>query len=479
MICDSESPDKNITLKEIYKESRSKQLIAVFDQLENIFLKEGIPLSVLVKMEVDELFSSDKGVRPNRGLRWIPSLIKHIAFMNNVCVRVVKLNHSEKGKRILICTAAKRENTRSTFEKLMKCGSDEYFLTDPKLPEEVKGVRQCLIKKRQCIDIRVATKILLIKDLSLAIKLDIIKSFAIRNRLFKMWNSFLSRNHFDIAVFDMDNNSLNAPIVAACRVNGIKTATIIHGCTWPMDMFVPFCADYIFVWGQFHVEQFADYIDQGNVIAFVVGNSSMRAPLLPKMQKSSILKNVGLATAAWPSSLREKILGVYLDGTNSQFNRVIKQHPREIGSLDRHIDKLHNIHIVPRESNIHDFLCEIDVLCSRESTVGLEALSYGIPIVIIDCDEGEYLLAGFLLNRFAGCPIVRNSVELESELIKLKEDSSYYTSRINAQNRFLGYLCSFFEDESAKQLNLAISRICSSTDQGDRTRIFREPLIQS
>ena len=447
------------------KKMTSQNKREAIELLGRVFLDEDVPLSKLLKNDIDEFYSNDPGLSFKKGFRWALSIIKYLFFKNSFDIKIFNTNEEYLNRKILLCSSARREGMNNIFNKISLDAKAKVTccVTGPNLHSY--GASLCYrFRRRAFPNFRIIVNIFRLKGISITTKIELIKRFSIEAQSFFAWKLHLSKEKYSIALFDMDNSSINLPIVLACKKNLIKTVTFIHGCTWPADNFIPFCADFVFIWGNFHVRQFKQSASNTFTKLISVGNPNIKAPREIQLSNKSLkIKMVGLVTGAWEKSLQKEVINTFSLGVVVEFHKLFKQHPRELAPLNI-IKTDSNVTMYPKDGDLNKFLAELDVLCVRESSVGLEALPYGVPIIVIDCNHGKFLGSGELLNIYAGCPIVQNSKELQTELSRLQHEEGYLNQRLLKQYSFMDDLFSNFGEDSLQRILNEIFPLASTLD---------------
>ncbi len=256
-----------------------------------------------------------------------------------------------------------------------------------------------------------------------------------------------------VVLTDFDRYSNNVTFVLAGKNLGIPTVTLVHGATYYSDpFFVPVIADHMFGWGQYHKDLFMKDFKQ-EVLFHIVGNPKVsKFETFRKFPEKFSQVKIGWGTTNTSQILRERLVNIFVAGTRKFGERFVKIHPQESVDLYKMFENESHFNILKSDFNNNDFFQKIDVFCVRRSTIGSEALAYNIPVIVIDGDQGRDIQNGGILNKYAGCPIVNSSKELEYEIKLLVEDRNYLEKRLLKQKKYFEYLYEFQGEDSNEKM---------------------------
>lgn len=304
---------------------------------------------------------------------------------------------------------------------------------------------------KKLVPLSLCRKIWQMLELSWLEKLQILSISSLQYRRYVVARQFIHDNYIRAVLTDFDRYPANVYWVLAARSLSIPTTSLVHGATNPIDHYLPVLADQLWVWGSYQQEQFRQY--HGAELAIrIVGNPKVRS------YQSKPLQNwhtAGLGMTKLPREQRLKLIDIFLHGTSSFSRRIIKIHPQEdIKDYQNYLDQ--GIEIICPKKNTKDFLESIDVLCTRRSQLGSDALPYDMPIIICDGINDGDLQNGKVLHEKAGCPIVNDAKSLKNELKLLQSDNVYLRHRLEKQKTYYSILYSYTGTDSVQEMNKAL-----------------------
>ena len=253
-----------------------------------------------------------------------------------------------------------------------------------------------------------------------------------------------------VVVVEHDRHIDQAPLVLTCKFLGIPTMTMIHGVISSSYGYVPLLADLAFCWGERHRQQM---IEMGTPPERLVITGCQR--LTPNLTMNSAVarRKVGLppekplvllATNPIYSEYRKKLVNTFCEGLTAckDISAVVRLHPSE--RLDFYAKERAMFPSVQFQNNdewtLDEALAASDVIFCHDSGFGNDALVKGKPVIVMDVLPVP-LGNGKELVEQAGCPYIRNSVELAKVLHLALSDSSFRQELSDRTRSYLGRFC--------------------------------------
>jgi len=198
---------------------------------------------------------------------------------------------------------------------------------------------------------------------------------------------------------DMDRNSGCSPIVIAAKTLGITTATLVHGC--PSEQYLPILSDHVLVWSTLQGDWFRGAGYSGGI--HVIGR-----PDVCFMAETSTRGRIVVAHSMEVLTEYEvcRLQSVLMHAGELGKTRSLRLHPvaQSITSQDRWAELI--VDAVEYADGTLDWLSDCGLLVTVSSTVAIDALSYGVPCLVVAdpirelpcelqylrdiCDESKY-----------------------------------------------------------------------------------------
>jgi hypothetical protein len=245
-----------------------------------------------------------------------------------------------------------------------------------------------------------------------------------------------------IAVTEFDRNSIASPMVLTARKNGIKTITLVHGIIG--DDFTPLLADRIFCFGEIQRVQLMERNVPAERIK-ITGTS-----IIPEFKEFKSRRNNNNRPTIIVCLGVQPLKKIYLDyklktvieaaSHLSQVELIIKLHPSQRKEDFIHLQGISSRVNVLSSSDIDnaDLFSKIDLLIINFSGLGVEAMHYGVPVILIRTrdEENRYLTDSFA--KWSGLPVFETSSELESIINTILYDRTYLDGLSNKGKEFAG-----------------------------------------
>lgn len=123
------------------------------------------------------------------------------------------------------------------------------------------------------------------------------------------------------------------------------------------------------------------------------------------------------------------VLAAALNGQEHRFVLNIKGHPandhaRDFADYLRHQNDAFVVHVVSQDTSLHDCICSANALVMTGSTVGLEAIALGVPVILFINDHIFSFTASSLLAVEQAIINVRDPTSLREALHRLREEET-------------------------------------------------------
>lgn len=261
-------------------------------------------------------------------------------------------------------------------------------------------------------------------------------------------------------VTEFDRCSESAPLILVAKKHKISTVTLIHGVLEDYS-FIPFLADYIFCWGNAQKSQLiTKFVDPNRIV--ITGNPIFKYEL-PKTYSDNHGLNICLAVG--PGFDNRTLIEPFLFALNQIENArgIIKLHPsleknefEWVNTITAKIEVLSS-----KDINNGDLFRKIDLLIINDSGIGNEALTAGVPVVVL-APEGTNKLNEFQTDLVykAGCSLSTNREGLELVLNDiLNNPSAYRKDSVLKSHSYLKNLYDSAGNESVLSMISEIDRI--------------------
>ncbi|MBW3018811.1 CDP-glycerol glycerophosphotransferase family protein [Candidatus Woesearchaeota archaeon] len=186
----------------------------------------------------------------------------------------------------------------------------------------------------------------------------------------------------------------------------------------------------------------------------VTGNPMFDDLVSEKFNKSQLLQKYSLPAdtklVLYATEGYKRDPELFLDGIKSMKNAlfIIKPHPSEDANLYLLLQKkyrLKNLVLLPKSANFHELIAISDVLVTKTSAAGIEAMIKKIPVVIFNPDDvfnpWKYVQSGAAVNA-------KNCTELKKQITMLLTDSRL-RKKLSAQASKFVYNVAYKQDGNA------------------------------
>lgn len=430
-------------------------------ELNSYKLEDKVPLGSLISMAVR--------LTPKEfSLKFFVRLVWHFLLPLVYPKNVFEIQSSaNKNNKISVFVTLAGSNYRflDFVRGMLNSGNFRFYLTLPDIKEFKNSTRS--IFKIWLFSwgkiIKAGMKIFKISGINFKEKVIVFYCIIIQVKQYYFARKILSILKPDIVLADFDRYSANIPFILAARNLSIKTVTLVHGATNPPQIYVPVIADHLFAWGQYH-EYFFTKEHSQTVKCHIVGNPKIK--LFEENRQFPYAADeisIGWATTNKTPELRKRLTRVFEEGTNHVAERIVKIHPQEKVEWYHEFQSKLNLQIVDNQMDNEVFFKKINILCVRRSQIGSDALSYNIPIIVIDADNSRDLQNGEILYKYVGCPLVNTSEELKEEIDKLLINRKYLKKRLYKQSEYFNILYQYQNEDSTRKMEEAIESIVNKS----------------
>lgn len=267
-------------------------------------------------------------------------------------------------------------------------------------------------------------------------------------------------------VVEFDRNEKTVPLVLAAKRCGVKVITFQHGMINSYYGYLPLLADHILVWGKRSAERLVRYgVSERRIhVAGCPAISELQhneSSLLPEHNSSPAKWQLMFATNSWPIDQRL----AYLEGVltladlKNNIEIAIRTHPAE--DVDFYRSRLQGSGIaIDSGSTVaaHVALESTCIVICRDTGLGLEAMRYGIPVIVLNY-AGPGLKGSLDWINAGAAVAVTSRRALRKEVACLVDDQAYYQQRQNAARAYCRDVLSYAGNESAKKAAEAITTI--------------------
>lgn len=230
----------------------------------------------------------------------------------------------------------------------------------------------------------------------------------------------LDRLRPDVVLVASDAHWYARAYAFAARETGVATAVLQHGALAFDHFYVPVVADRMLAWGPWCRDWF---VDRGVEAARVVATGCVRAP------RREPLRAMGAPPRRWlfaaqpiPSGVTQALLDRVRGALSAHPDArlVVRPHPGEsrrgallamLGTWP--VELRARVTVSPAERSLADELAASDVCLVSQSTVGIDALAAGVPVVLLTHAH----VSERIPFRAFGAVLVADSQERASEAI--------------------------------------------------------------
>ncbi|MFC2171127.1 glycosyltransferase [Acidobacteriota bacterium] len=265
-------------------------------------------------------------------------------------------------------------------------------------------------------------------------------------RLFTGYHRLLLRLRPVAVVVEYDRNAATVPLILAANSLKIPTLTFQHGMINHPYGYTPLVANTIMVWGR----QSRDLL-----IRFGVPDRRIRIVGCPAVDYSQKVNEGGvrvkmprvngtfkiiLATSPISISSRLEMVRVFCEGLfkRTDLTLSIKLHPSEsIDNYRKEVAKYPQVRFFEaKQVTKEEALATAHVVVCHNTGLGLEAMAYGKPVVILDVVKEPIVGAGDWV-KYAKCPAPKNAEELRAAVLRILFNQEYRRQLHNAAANFI------------------------------------------
>lgn len=358
-----------------------------------------------------------------------------------------------KSTKILIVLISSSFRYKEFFDSLRSFKFSDIFITtgsSDKIKNETSYEKIKVINK--VLPFRLIRAVWKQSKLPIVERFYILAIFTIQFKKYISFKNWLVTKNIDLVISDFDRYPSNIPWIMAARSENIKSISLVHGATHPIENYLPVLAEELWVWGEYQKTLFESK-GVSNTKIRIIGN-----PKVSEFQSNvhRKWKCAGLGLTKMSNNERDRLIELFISGTKFFKEKVIKIHPQDsIADYSKYQNS--GITIADNNTSVNEFLKNIDVLFVRRSQLGSDALPYNIPIIIL-CTDNSHLQNGQILNEYAGCPIISNSEDLKEELDELKTNNVYLDRRLNKQKEYFRSLYQYTSREAKEQLSFKLKK---------------------
>lgn len=287
---------------------------------------------------------------------------------------------------------------------------------------------------------------------------EILVEYSIQKRRFNIFENFIANYSFKLAIFDFDRYPVNIPLIHSLKIRNIKVVTIIHGTLIPVNHFVPFIADEIWVWGELH-KKILTNIGVKETIK-IVGNPKIFEITNPRLTQTRNIMKIGIGFSKFDKFNNNHIALWRLANDLTKHGYIVYAalHPLDINDNKKHDSS--NLIFPGKGVSSSEFLKDSDLMIFGDTQLSSDLLNYNIPIVIFGKSLDEKLRNGFLLCKEAEIPFFNDINEL-NKFIKFSLDrGNKKIEIIERQKRIYQQIFSYTGNESIKILIDEIKTHC-------------------
>ena len=299
---------------------------------------------------------------------------------------------------------------------------------------------------------------------------SLLKEFVYRYMYIDGFDVFLEDTRPSCIVFDYEHLHPWAVLALIARKRGVKTLNLMHAEIYSSYAWVPLLSSEIAVWGELQRKSLLSYgVLPGQVK--VCGCPRLNPDI--NVDAASVRKKLGL-DASRPIALlatnpiaweyREKQVRVFAGATKGveRVQGVVRLHPSEkIEAYSQLAIECSWLKFLDANSwTLEEALKISRVIVNHDSTVGDDALAYGVPVIELDVLPIG-LTNGKKLVDEAKCPLARCESELRKEIARIVLDDAVFESQIEASRPFVHNLFFAFGDQAAENTSNVVKELVS------------------
>ena len=306
--------------------------------------------------------------------------------------------------------------------------------------------------------------------LSVLLLPPLLKEFIYRYIYVNGFDAFLESTRPSCIVFDYEHLHPWAVLALIARRRGVKTLNLMHAEIYSRYAWAPLLSSEIAVWGELQRKSLLSYGVLPEQIK-VCGCPRLKPDI--KVDVVSVRKRLGL-DASRPIALlatnpiaweyREKQVRVFAGATKGveRVQGVVRLHPSEkIEAYSQLAIECSWLKFLDANSwTLEEALKISRVIVNHDSTVGDDALAYGVPVIELDVLPIG-LTNGKKLVDEAKCPLARCESELRKEIARIVLDDAVFESLIEASRPFVHNLFFAFGEQAAENTANAIKKMVS------------------
>ena len=254
---------------------------------------------------------------------------------------------------------------------------------------------------------------------------------------------------------DFDRGRYNNCVVVTGNKLAIPTYSFIHGSTEPPTGFIPILANKLLCWGEIQVKQFASLGIKPERLP-IVGNGKIPSP--PHSIKKHGHNSLNICFAGNNIAMNERLALFNLIGDATRkinhIDYIMKIHPAEekidyqsVQDINSHIKIIES-----KELSNKSLFEKTDLLLVHNSTIMIEAIAHGVPVLIINHPEVTFPIGiGQHLLVIPGYPQIHTSRELEQFILSVQRDHHCLEGLFEKCLIFIHEYCRYFGDESIRE----------------------------
>lgn len=283
--------------------------------------------------------------------------------------------------------------------------------------------------------------------------------------LFENALDFLGKIKPNVIVCDSDRQATNCALVMAGKQLGIPTFTFIHGAIDPPDNYIPILTNYIFCWGNDHINTLKK-INTPAEKMIVTGNTKLTRDLV--IDDSTVRKKINLLpdkrkTLVLFTNNIDPVLQLQLAQSFINFCKgnplvrgMIKLHPLESPDNYSSISLPENVNLYPSSTlSLDEALAVADGILAHNSLVGVDTLIKRKRLAILDTIDLPLGIAE-RLHIEANVPKISDQESFNLFVQSISEN----TYSFELKEKFVHNYCSAFGTEA---VNNTINAILSKT----------------
>lgn len=298
----------------------------------------------------------------------------------------------------------------------------------------------------------------------------IMDNLQLNTQLIMSSSRFLEQVRPKAIITEYDRNVCASCLILAAKGKNIPTVTMIHGALepYPAYGFAPLLADVACCWGERHKAQMMGYgINPERLIITGCQRLSRtleagRAYSRAKLDISADIPMVLLATNPISPEDKMVVASIYCAGVSEIENifAAVRLHPAEhLEEYDDLISRYPKIKFLLNSACTQDeVLAATDFVVNQESGFGNDALVKGKLVIEMDV-LATPLKNGRELIDVAGCPCVKNAIELKDVINRLFAEVELQNDLHRKAEVYVRSYCHAFGQEAAKNIVYEIDRM--------------------